>query len=54
MEFPLCLALGNIGMVMRFREMKMRQIIEHEKVRKDTLDIDPGVWDHQEFTSFPK
>lgn len=34
--------------------MKMRQIIGHEKLGRDSLDIDPGVWDHQEFTSFPK
>lgn len=54
LEFPLCWALGDLGMVMRFREMRMRQIIGHEKVGKDSLDIDPGVWDHQEFTLFPK
>lgn len=49
-----CAGLLDLGMIMRFKEMRMRQIIGHEKVGKDSLDIGPGVWDHEEFTLLPK
>lgn len=41
-------------LIVKSRKAKMREFIAHEEERRGSLDIEPGVWDHQVHTQFPQ
>ena len=44
----------DLDLIVKSRKARTREFIGHEEERRGSLDIEPGAWDYQVYTQFPK